>query len=321
MGGSRHRRRDRYWQLYDFSRSRELAEAVDGLVRLVDEAGDPWCKPKRGRPAVHSPRKMAVICVLTVILGLSYRNMESLLHMLTLPWPWKPVPDHSTIHEAFRRIPETYLNQVLTRSAELCRRESGWAKGLIAADSTGVETDRYETVELKMKKVKRRISIKYHVIAILDYNIIMAAKITSRRTADSPTLRQMLKDLPQMEGSVFNADKAYDSDVNCRLIYEKRMKPNIKQREKEGTNRGLRFRRRAAEEFNDALYRYRSLVEGIFGAEESGHGLKTRCRLRATQRRWGLARAIGHNLAVINRLRCAKQLNIELKPILPNAEA
>lgn len=321
MGRSGHRRRDRYWQLYDFSHSRELAEAVDGLVRLADEAGDPWPKPKRGRPAVHSPRKMAVICVLTVILGLSYRNMESLLHMLKLPWPWERVPDHSTIHEAFKDISEAYLNRLLEKSAGLCVAEACWRRGIVASDSTGVETDRYETVEVKMKKVKRRISIKYHVTAILDYNIIMAAKITSRRTADSPTLRLMLKDLPQMEGSIFNADKAYDSDMNCMLIYAKGMKPNIKQREKEGTNRGLRFRRRAAKEFNDDVYRYRGLVEGIFGAEESEHGLKTRCRLRTTQRRWGLARAIGHNITVINRLRCAKQLNIELKPILPDAEA
>ena len=62
-------------------------------------------------------------------------------------------------------------------------------------------------------------------------------------------------------------------------------------------------------------------MEGIFGAEEVENGLETKCRLRRMQRRWGLALAIGHNLAVYNRLRCARQLNIELKPILPNAEA
>lgn len=135
--------------------------------------------------------------------------MENLLHLMRPTWQ-EPVPDHSTIQEAFRRIPETYLNRILARSAELCISESGWVKGIVAADSTGVETDRYETVEVRMKKTKRRISIKYHVTAILDYNIIMAAKITSRRMADSPTLRQMLKSMPQMEGSTFNADKAYD---------------------------------------------------------------------------------------------------------------
>ncbi len=300
--------------------SRELPAVIDELARLVDEIGDPWPTSKRGRPPVHSPRKMAVVCVLTVTLGISYRNMETLLYILKLPWQ-EPVPDHSTIHEAFKRMPEAYLNQILAKSARLCIAESGWVKGIVAADSTGVETDRYETVDLKMKKTKRMISIKYHVVAILDYNIIMAAKITSRRTADSPTLRQMLKSLPQMEGSIFNADKGYDSDWNCMLVYAKGMKPNIKQRKTEGTNRGLRYRRRAAEEFNDAVYRYRGLVEGIFGAEEVENGLETRCRLRWMQRRWGLARAIGHNLAVLNRFRCAKQLHIELKPILLDAEA
>ncbi|TLN00726.1 transposase [bacterium] len=262
---------------------------------------------------------MVVICILTATLGISYRNMQTLLYLLRLPWQ-EPVPDHSTIQEAFKRVPENYLNRILAVSAGLCIAESGWVKGIVAADSTGVETDRYETVEVKMKTSRRRISIKYHVTAVLDYNIIVAAKITSQRTADSPTLRQMLKNLPQMEGSIFNADKAYDSDMNCMLIYAKGMKPNIKQRETEGPNRGLRHRRRAAEEFNEVVYRYRGLVEGIFGAEEVENGLKTRCRLRKMQRRWGLAIAIGHNLAVYNRLRCARQLNIELKSILLNAE-
>ena len=320
LGGSKHKRRDRYWRLYDFAHSRELSEVVDELARLVDEVGDPWPKPGRGRPVVHSPRKMAVICMLAVILGFSYRRMESLLHMLRLPWPWEPVPDHSTIHEAFGRISEAYLNRLLERSAELCVEESGWFRGIIAADSTGVETDRYETVEVKLQKVRRKISVKFHVIAALDYNIIMAAKVTSRRTGDAPTLRAMLKRLPPMEGSIFNADKAYDSDRTCELVYEKMMKPNIKQRETRGRNRGLRYRKKAAGEFDEAVYRYRGLIEGIFGAEEAGKGLKTRCRLRRMQRRWGLALAIGHNLAVFNRLKCAKTLNITLKPILANAE-
>ncbi len=95
LGGSRHRRRDGYWRLYDFAHSKELNVAVDLLVRLVDEAGDPYCHGRRGRRLVHSPRKMAVICVLTVMLGFSYRDMETLLHMLRLPWPFEPIPDHT----------------------------------------------------------------------------------------------------------------------------------------------------------------------------------------------------------------------------------
>ena len=215
LGGRKHKhkRRDRYWRLYDFAHSKELAVAVGELVQLVDEAGDPWPKPGRGRRPVHSPRKMAVICVLTVILGFSYRRMEALLHMhmLRLPWPLeaasRPVPDHSTIHEAFKRMPEAYLNHILARSAAQCIAEAGWVRGIVAADSTGVLTDRYETLEVKLEKVRRKISVKFHVIAVLDYNIILAAKVTSRRTADSPTLRAMLKRLPPMEGSIFNAQR------------------------------------------------------------------------------------------------------------------
>jgi hypothetical protein len=42
LGKSRHERRDRYWQLYDFVHSRELPAVIDELARLVDEIGDPW---------------------------------------------------------------------------------------------------------------------------------------------------------------------------------------------------------------------------------------------------------------------------------------
>jgi hypothetical protein len=300
--------------------ARELTAVIDELARLVDQQGDPWPKSKRGRPPVHSPRKMAVICVLSVILGISYRNMQSLLNMLKLPWN-EPVPDHSTIHDAFKRMPEEHLKQLLQKSAQLCIHESGWKRGIVAPDSTGVLTDRFETVEVKMKKTRKRVIVKFHVIAILDYNIILSSKVTSKYAGDSPTFRQMFKPLPQMEGSVLDADKGYDSDVNCRLAYEKLMKPNIKQRDTEGTNRRLRFRKEAGQEFDEVLYRWRGLVEGIFGSEEVENGLQTRCRLRRMQRKWGLALSVGHNLAVYNRLRCARELSVELKPILLDVEA
>ncbi|MEM2703935.1 MAG: hypothetical protein QXR45_12330 [Candidatus Bathyarchaeia archaeon] len=51
-------------------------------------------------------------------------------------------------------------------------------------------------MEVKLQKFRRRISLKFHVIAVLDCNIIMAAKVTSRRTGDSPNLRSILKRLP-----------------------------------------------------------------------------------------------------------------------------
>lgn len=319
MSKVKHKRREGYWRIYDVAQGRELEAIISTLNQVVDQEGNPYRRHKRGRPQVHSPRKMALICVLTVILGISYRNMESLLHMLKLPWN-EPVPDHSTIHDAFKRISEDYLNRVLSRTAALCIAESGWIKGIVAPDSTGVKTDRYQTVELKMQKTRKTITLKWHVTAILDYNIILTAKITSGKANDSRIGGSMLQRLPRMEGSVLDADRGYDSDKNCMRAFQKGMKPNIKQRKTGGANRGLRFRKKAACEFNVEVYHFRGLVEGIFGALEVERGLETRCRLKRMQRRWGLALAVGHNLSVLNRLRVARQLDVELRPILQNVE-
>jgi len=239
---------------------------------VVDQEGNPIRKHKRGRPPVHSPKKMALVSVLTVILGISYRNMESQLHMLKLPWI-ESIPDHSTIHESFKHISEAYLNRVLSKTAALCNAESGWVKGVVASDSTGVKTDRIQTVELKMQKTRKAITLKWHVVVILDFNIILTAKITDGTVNDSRIGGSMLERLPRLEGSVFDADRGYDSNRNCRLAYERGMKPNIKQRKTGGANKGLRFRKKAALEFDVAIYHFRGLVEGVFGALEAGAGV------------------------------------------------
>ena len=308
-------RRVGYWRYYHLAHSRMFQRVLEAVISLVEEASEPYPRLRRGRPPVHSSRKMAVICLLTVILDFSFRNMESLLPLLKFPWN-EPTPDHSTIHEAMARMPQRYLERILQKTSGLCIAEAEWSKGLLAADSTGIETDRYEKAVIACKSAKRRIHLKYHVLAILDYSIILSARLTSKSIGDSPTFRSMLKNLPDMEDSILNGDKAYDADENFELAYKKGLHPNIKQRETYGNNRGRRFRRRAATEFNQSIYRYRGLIEGIFGAEESKNGLATRYRRKDTQRKWGTILAIKHNIQVLNRIECAKQLNITLQPLL-----
>jgi hypothetical protein len=117
-----------------------------GVVSLVKENGPPdedKRTARRGRRRVHSPEKLVVVCLLTVILGLTFREMQRLVPRLGLPWK-EPFPDHSTIHRAYQAMPSRYLDSMLERSARLCIQEAGWKKGLLAADSSRVETDRYE---------------------------------------------------------------------------------------------------------------------------------------------------------------------------------
>jgi len=328
---AKHHRRDGYWKAYHLAHTLELDSVVENIIGLVKENKPPVKVryTRRGRKTIHSWEKLVCICILMVILSLSFRDMQNTVPMLRLPWS-EPYPDHSTIHRSYQKIPLEYLESMLDRAAQLCIKEAGWTKGLLASDSSGVETDRYETVVRPSKKkrlfeeMKRRLYLKYHIIAILDHLIILKAKITSYRCADSPILRGMLKHFRALPGCIFNADKAFDAEDNFKRLYQLLMHPNIKQRVvlKQPRGKGrkrLHYRSEARKEFNEELYHYRGMIEAIFGGEESdAHNLYTRLRKNENQQKWGLILATGWNLKVLNRLRCIKHLGTEVTPIARN---
>jgi hypothetical protein len=328
-----HRRRDGYWTYYHLAHTHEKDSIVENIVSLVKE-NKPPVKPKRtkrGRKPVHSWEKLVCICLIMVILGSTFRDMQNDVPTLNLPWNQRePYPDHSTIHKAFKKMDEEYLDLILEKTAYLCVKEVSWKNGVLGADSSGVETDRYETVERPNKKmgcfeeVRKRIYLKYHIVAILDYLIILRASITSERRNDSRVLRELLKKFQKMKGSIFNADKGYDAEVNFRRVSELLMLPNIKQRDLQRGPKGaghkrLYYRTRAAKIFDEGTYHYRGMIEAIFGAEESdGHNLQTKFRIAENQQKWGKILAIGWNLKLLNRLHCARLKGIELVPIVRN---
>jgi hypothetical protein len=232
-----HRRREGYWKYYHLAHTQERDSIVRNIVSLVKE-NNPPVKPKRtkrGRKPVHSWDKLVCICIIMVILGSTFRDMQNDVPTLNLPWnQHEPYPDHSTIHKAFQKLDEDYLDLMLEKVACLCIKEASWKNGVLGADSSGIRTDRYKIVERPNKKkgtfeeVRRQISLKYHIVAILDYLIILRAKVTSERRNDSPVLRSLLKKFQKMKGSIFNADRGYDADVNFKRIFELLMIPNIK---------------------------------------------------------------------------------------------
>jgi hypothetical protein len=300
------------------------------MVSLVDQNPPPvpQKKSRRGKKPVHSPKKMSSICILMVVLGLTYRDIQNLVPLLNLPWN-EPYPDHTWIAKFFARIQLGWLEGMLVRTAYLCMAESGWKKGILGADSTALTTDLYghETRPVKnrheFEHIRIRQYLKWHVTVILDHLVILSSRITGNRTHDSPVLKTMLSRMRKigidLKGSIFDADKGYDSDDRCKQIFEMEMLPNISQR-KNATNKNKRFRRKAAKMFDVAVYHYRGLIEGIFGAEESEHHqLYCRLRKRDNQQRWGQIKSIGWNLEVLNRLQCAARLGIEVKQYaIPN---
>ena len=153
---------------------------IKNIVSLVKEY--PPVRPKKkstsGKKPIHSWEKLVCICILMVVFGSTYRNIQNVVPSLNLPWN-EPYPDHTWISRTFKKIPLIYLECILLSSAYLCLKESDWRKGILASDSTGVETDRYD-YEVRFVKSKRKFEkilvkqyLKWHITAILDHLIIL----------------------------------------------------------------------------------------------------------------------------------------------------
>lgn len=335
----KHKRKDGYWLYYHLAHTVERDTVIGNIVYLVKE-NPPLCSKnvssnssssRRGRKPVHSWEKLVVcICILMVVFGLTYRDMQNAVPSLNLPWNNdEPYPDHTWIARTFKKIPLKYLEDILTRSAYLYLKESAGCKKeegllLLASDSTGIETDRYDYEVRPVKKNKKfeliRVKqyLKWHVIAVLDHLVILNVRTTNKNTHDSPVFRTMLNRLKKyginLAGSIFNADSGYDGENNYKSIFMMNMFPNIKQRiNAKNKGKNMKYRKKASEIFNISLYHYRGLIEGIFGAEETAHHhLYCRFRLKNNQKRFGLIMGIGWNLCVLNRLQCAKRLEIKI---------
>ena len=204
---SKHKRKDGYWPYYHLAHTLERDMLVKNIASLVMEYPSPRPKKKstRGKKPVHSWDKLVCICILMVVFGSTYRDMQNMAPSLNLPWKNEPYPDHSWISRTFKKIPLQYLDDILIRSAYLCLKESGWKKGILGSDSTGLETDRYEyevrpvKSEKKFERIRVKQYLKWHITAVLDHLIILSVKTTSKRTHDSPVLRTMLNNAKQAE--------------------------------------------------------------------------------------------------------------------------
>ena len=112
------------------------------------------------------------------------------------------------------------------------------------------------------------------------------------------------------DGWVFNADRGYDPDGNCRAVIGVGMRPDIKQRRGAGNsgdrrNAGRAFRRRAGEMFDPDGYKRRGMAEGISGAgEAAGRRLRCRYRKEPARERSGTVPAIARDACAPSRVRC-----------------
>ena len=214
------------------------------------------------------------------------------------------------------------MDAVLAETARRCIGGAGGATGPLGADSSGVETTRYETVEKPSRKecdfveTRKRIYWKYHVVAVLGLQVVLAAFGTPGNVNDVVMLPAMTTEIRRhgfdFTGHFFDADRGYDSDPNCADLFLLDMTPNIRQR-MDAINRGKPSRKKAAALFNGDEYKKRALIEGIFGAEETRrHQLHCRFARKDNWRLFANGRVIAWNIRILNRFECANRLNIPI---------
>ncbi len=340
-----HKRRNGYWKYYHAAHTQEMVFLLSNIVSLIVENPCPVkVGSGPGRPIVHSRDKLACLCILMVCLDMTYRDTQCIAHFLRLPrWNDEPVPDHVTLCKFMPKIPNKWLEEMISETARICLAGFDLSALKFAADSTGVVTDRYDKKkkrkDLKPKKVtgkkadsrhesgakkaerKRKAKpykqyLKWHVASVLGLQVILACRITSDRMADTTILRSLLQRIGKIGlgfSGIFNADRGYDSDENIRILKESGMKPNIKLRDN-AVRTKMKHRKEASEAFDPESYTMRATIEGIFGAEEAeNHRLMCRFRKASTRRRFGLCKAIGWNLEVLNRMECAARIGVPVE--------
>ena len=316
-----HQRRDGYWPDYHDAHASKKDFVVGHVKDLVRKDPPPGAARRggRGRGPVYPRTGVAIACILVVAFNITCRDAEA-----EMP-SWSPdmdglVPDHTTIWRAYEALDKGWLEGTLARVAGECLEGSGMGTGAMAADSSGTGTDRYADATvldkhtLKEEKVRMKSYLKWHILAVIGLQVILSCVTTPGNVNDTGVLPSLLSKAGKLgrsfDGWVFNADKGYDPDGNCRAVIGMGMHPNIKQRrgaENSGNRRnvGRPFRRRAGEMFDPDGYRRRGMVEGIFGAEgTAGHRLRCRYRKESSRERFGTVLAIAWNVCALNRIRC-----------------
>ena len=321
-----HKRRKGYWKSYESARPNEMANMEKVILYLLGEnpGPTPAKKSNRGRPPVHSKAKLDFACIMMLLCGYTYRDTEEYVRRAPHPWRDEPVPDHSWLTKHMQTVDIVWMNQLVAESALLCMGEIPEDTSSAAPDSTAVETDRYEDAQRPDKKKKGFVAtrvktyLKYHITVILGYQIVLAALITASNVTDTEMLKPMLDEIKRrgydVAGRRFSADRGYDSDANCRAVFEMGMIPNLKQRDN-AVSRGLPYRKKAARIYDPEEYKKRGMCEGVFGAEEArGHRLHCRFRLEENRARFGQGLALAWNIRALGRLKEANRLGLPLPP-------
>jgi transposase len=282
-------KRQSYYREYEASHinsSRFIARAAKQVVKRL---GAPFEKSKRGRPLKLEPEKAAVVVITQAAQNKTFRSAEGLA-----PEIYKHSIDHVTLWRYFSRIGLSYIRRAVPLLFNLIYVTINDA--IFMLDSTGISCERSED------------SLKLHVLAAYSQEegklAIAQAEVTEFNVHDVVPAGMLLV---QGSGNYLLGDAAYDSHRFRIIARRKGFIPNIKFRR---TSAPTPLEKARGFDFDEAKYRLRGIVEGIFGAGEVRYGNKTRCRLVLNRARDVMLKVLGFNLRVHMRIEASESFRI-----------
>jgi transposase len=196
------------------------------MAQAIQKLRSPWQPCRTGRPP-HSPRVVVLCCLLKVMTGRTYDEIEAYVECMAEEIQHRfhvsRVPGHSVIHRGMAQVRMRYirkLNVLLIRAY----RQRGMH---IAVDSSGFRTSstsKWFDIRIRRQNI-RGDYLKLHIAIDIATGLIQAFSITPGQRHECPEFTRLMHRLPDV-GDVM-ADKGYSSRDNCSIVADKGGTPYI----------------------------------------------------------------------------------------------
>jgi hypothetical protein len=276
-------------------------QAVQGYLYPV--------KTKKGRPRKYSDEIILTLLFLQVAWNLSFRDLE---YFAVQIFGRENVPDFSTYYYRLKQLSPILLIDFLNFISRRLLGKYHKELRFLIIDGTGFKYD--EIYPLKILRGKEIKEVKSHVkVVVLSVHLkngkrfILTALPGESYASEVKLGKQILKWLNErgftlraLKGKPFLGDKAYDSIEFIEDVVLAELNPYIKVKEtvRKGIRSEIRLKCKELVESDDT-YRYRGLIESIFGEIKQDVGSYERTKSFHIAQLFVLAKFILFNLGVL----------------------
>lgn len=259
---------------------------------------------KRGKKP-YDYRILLVLCILRVLLRLSYEDYERIMRddkRICIPLGLDILPSKSTIQRAMKLLKFSLIMQFNNQLISCIIKR----KLNIIIDSTGIRClGRSVWYCIRINEyIRKRDCDKIHVAVDADLLLILNFKITKWKRNDCPFFEKLLKPF-KLLGIVF-ADKGYSSRKNFQLCADRKGCAFIPFKKKAKANPNScpawKFAFNLYKKCNWIymnIYHQRSKIEAVFSAVKKRYGDSFKCKRRVMKRKEVALRFIAYNVFII----------------------